>query len=223
MFMYAENRLKNLSQFTSYYVVIMMLTSVLSLFLVVFGILGATRRNLIGSYLRAGREVVSPQLQSISVMLLLISISMKLGFAATIFISAVAGYRDLETMDSIVFYFVIVGALTSVVEVFLIGMLGSRYYLIRKMKRRFGYHPAPFEVIVPTALSYNQRRHMQQEPDHETDEELSGLDDSGSSEQEEEVLLDDKKLSSAAENDDNRRWWQIWPRGNKKEGDDVKN
>ena len=112
MFMYSENRI-NIAQFTSTYVVTMMLTSLLSLFLLVFGILGATRRNLIGSHIRTGREVVAPQLQSIPIVLLLISISMKLGFAITIFVSAVAGYRDLETMDQIVFYFVVVGTLCS--------------------------------------------------------------------------------------------------------------
>jgi len=178
---YAENRLKNISQFTSYYVVTMLITSIMSLFLVVFGLLGATRRNLIGSHRRAAHEAVSPQIESIPVVLLLISISMKVGFATTLFISALAGYRDLETMDVIVFYFVVTVVLTTILEACLLLMLGSRYYLIRKMKRRFGYHPAPFEVIVPTALSYNQRKHMQQEPDHDTDEELSGLDETGSS------------------------------------------
>ena len=95
-------------------------------------------------------------------------------------------------------------------EVCLIGQLGSRYYLIRKMKRRFGYHPAPFEVIVPTALSYNQRRHMQQEPDHDTDEELSGLDDSGSS----SSSSSEEEEKGEVEGENGRRWWQIWRRKN---------
>ena len=153
---------------------------------------------------------------------------MKLGFAITIFVSAVAGYRDLETMDQIVFYFVVVGALTSIVEVCLIGQLGSRYYLIRKMKRRFGYHPAPFEVIVPTALSYNQRRHMQQAPDHDTDEELSGLDESGSSSsgEEEKKGGDDGDVEDKKKEESDRRWWQFWrgrnSGGETKEGDNEK-
>lgn len=193
MLTYAENRLKNVSDnAVSYFVVLMFFTSTMSLLIVVFGVLGATRRNLIGSNLRSAREAVAPQLQSIPVLLLLISISMKMAFAGTIIISAVSGYRDLNTLDQIVFYFVVVGALTSIVEACLLVALGSRYYLIRKMKKRFGYHPAPFEVIVPSALSYSQRKHMQQEPDHDTDSDLSGLDDSEGDEfNEEEEEIDE--------------------------------
>ena len=105
-------------------------------------------------------------------------------------------------------------------EVSLIGQLGSRYYLIRKMKRRFGYHPAPFEVIVPTALSYNQRRHMQQAPDHDTDEELSGLDESGSSSSEEEEKKDeDGDVEDKKKEESDRRWWQFWRRKNSSGGE----
>ena len=68
---------------------------------------------------------------------------------------------------------------------------------------------------------------MQQEPDHDTDEELSGLDESGSSSSEEEEKKDeDGDVEDKKKEESDRRWWQFWrgrnSGGETKEGDNEK-
>ena len=59
-------------------------------------------------------------------------------------------------------------------------------YLIFKFKKRLGYHPAPFEEIVHTAVPYERRKGMQEGSDRDTDSELSGLDDDSEEDEDDE-------------------------------------
>ena len=164
----------------SYLTVYLYLTFVVALStatLVWCGIVGATKRNLVGSRLRTANEAVPPLLQSYTVLAILTSEVFKASAVLVFLIAYQSGYRDIDAVDNENYWLASVTLLLSFVELIALPLLASRVYLIFKFKKRLGYHPAPFEEIVHTAVPYERRKGMQEGSDRDTDSELSGLDD----------------------------------------------
>lgn len=182
MYAYAENRTDALPEYVVavFLWALMVLSSTSTLF-IAGGVSGATYRNRLGAPSRAAQSRRAPMFETALFVVLLMLEVFKVGFTFPLIVSAALGYRELNTLDAIVYYLVVFTGLAAAAELAIFIALGSRLYLIRKFKRRMGYHPAPFEETVPSSLPYESRKRRQEGSDEDTDSEISGLDDGESS------------------------------------------